>query len=170
MVPFKLLAPLIALSAAAPTLAPTATPSAEAHSLYASRELWATVDACNPEDHPNTIGIRGSMPADGHHGDTMFMRFRVQYFDATAKQWTDVAKGADSGFQPVAAATLASQSGRNFQLVPSTGPFRLRGVVSFQWRRGAHVVHSATRTTTTAHKSLIGSDPAGYSAATCKIG
>ncbi len=35
------------------------------HSLLHSRELWATVDVCNPKDQPNTVGIRGSMPGDG---------------------------------------------------------------------------------------------------------
>ena len=29
-------------------------------------ELWATVDVCNAPRHPDTIGIRGSMPGDGH--------------------------------------------------------------------------------------------------------
>ncbi len=169
MVPLKLLAPLIALGAAAPAPAAAPTP-ASAHSLYASRELWATVDACNPQDAPNTIGIRGSMPTDGHKGDQMFMRFQVQYYDATTKTWVYIAKGADSGFQPVASATTATQSGRNFQLVPSAGPFRLRGVISFQWRRGIHVVHDTSRVTTAAHKSLVGADPAGFSTATCKIG
>lgn len=159
MLPLKLLVPLLALAAATP-----------AHSLYASRELWATVDVCSPKDQPNTIGIRGSMPADGHKGDQMFMRFQVQYVDAKSKRWVYVAKGADSGFQPVTSKAAASQSGRSFQLVPTAGPFRLRGVVRFQWRRGAHVVHAATRTTTPGHKSLVGADPAGFSAGTCKIG
>jgi hypothetical protein len=167
MVPLKLLAPMVALSAVAP--APAAAP---AHSLYASRELWATVDVCSPKDQPNTIGIRGSMPADGHKGDELFMRFQVQYVDAKSKQWVYVAKGADSGFQPLTSTTAAaaSQSGRSFQLVPTAGPFRLRGVVRFQWRHGAHVVHAATRTTTAGHKSLVGADPAGFSEGTCKIG
>jgi hypothetical protein len=169
MVPLKLSVSLVALVAAAPVPA-AAPPPASGHSLYASRELWATVDVCNPKDQPNTIGIRGSMPTDGHKGDTMFMRFRVQYVEAKTKKWVYVAKGADSGFQPVASTTTASQSGRNFQLVPSAGPFRLRGVISFQWRRGVHVVHATSRTTTTGHKSLVGADPAGFSVATCKIG
>ncbi len=145
-------------------------PASTPHTLYTSRELWATVDACNPSDHPNTIGIRGSMPSDGHKGDTMFMSFRVQYYNASTKKWVDVAKGAEAGFQQVTSATTASQSGRNFQLVPPSGPFRLRGVIGFQWRHGARVVHAATRTTTAGHKSLVGADPAGYSAGTCKIG
>jgi hypothetical protein len=165
MLALKLLAPALALGAVAP--APAAAP---AHSLYASRELWATVDICSPKDQPNTIGIRGSMPADGHKGDKMFMRFQVQYVDAKSKRWVYVAKGADSGFQPVASTATASQSGRSFQLVPTAGPFRLRGVVRFQWRRGAHVVHAVARTTTAGHKSLVGADPAGFTAGTCKIG
>ncbi len=80
-----------------------------------------------------------------------------------------MAKGADSGFQPVASTAAVSQSGRSFQLVPTAGPFRLRGVVSFQWRRGGHVVHAITLTTTPGHKSLSGADPKGFSAGTCKI-
>lgn len=140
------------------------------HPLAQSRQLWATVDVCNPHDQPNTIGIRGSMPSDGNKADKLFMRFRVQYEEAASKQWVYIAKGADSGFQPVHAAGAASQLGRNFQLVPPSGQFVLRGVVSFQWRHGAHVLHAVTRTTTAAHQSLAGADPTGYSAATCTIG
>jgi hypothetical protein len=172
MVPVKLLASLAAVGAVAPVPAP----SAAGHSLYASRQLWATVDVCNPKDQPNTIGIRGSMPSDGRRGDAMFMRFRVQYQNSSTKKWVDIAKGpgsqgADSGLQPVHPGGLASESGRNFQMVPTPGAaFTLRGVVSFEWRRGIHVVHSATRVTTAGHKTLTGADPAGFSAAICTIG
>ncbi len=165
MVSLKLMAPLIALAVAAP--APEVAP---AHSLYASRELWATVDVCSPKDKPDTVGIRGSMPSDGHKGDTMYMSFRVQYFDAAKKQWVNVAKEAESAFLPVSATAAASQLGRDFQLVPTAGPFRLRGVVDFQWRQGTKVVFAATRLTTAGHKASVGADPAGYSSATCKIG
>jgi hypothetical protein len=137
--------------------------------LYSSRLLWATVDVCNPKDKPDTIGIRGSMPSDGHKGDTLYMRFRVQYEEASSKKWTYVAKNADSGFQPVHSAEGASQAGRNFQLVSIAGSFTLRGVVSFQWRHGTHVLYQTTRTTTAPHESLAGADPKGYSAATCTI-
>lgn len=184
MLSLKLLAPLVALGAiAVAPAAPAAHPLAAhplaahplaAHSLFASRELWATVDVCSPKDQLNTIGIRGSMPGDGHPGDTMFMRFQVQYVDQTSKKWLYVGKSADSGFQPVtstgASTAAVSQSGRSFQLVPTGGPFRMRGVVSFQWRRGGHVVHATTLTTTPGHKSLDGADPKGFSAGTCKIG
>jgi hypothetical protein len=160
MVYLKLLASLAAVGALGSPHVP----------LTQSRQLWATVDVCNPHDQPDTVGIRGSMPTDGHPGDTLYMRFRVQYEDAAKKQWVYIAKGADSSFQPVHSTGAASQSGRNFQLVPPAGPFTLRGVVSFQWRHGTRVLHSATLTTTAGRQSLAGADPAGYSAATCTIG
>jgi hypothetical protein len=160
MIPLKLVVALLAAGATAP-----------GHSLYQSRQLWATVDICNPSDQPNYVGIRGSMPSDGHPHDTMFMRFRVQYLDNTTKKWADLTQGADSGFLAVGSGA-PRQAGRSFQFVPTpdTPQFTLRGVVSFQWRRGARVVHAVSRVTTTGHKSLAGADPAGFSAASCAIG
>jgi hypothetical protein len=141
-------------------------------SLYRSPQLWATVDVCNAPDQPDTIGIRGSMPSDGHAHDAMYMRFRVQYLDATTHKWVELPKGADSGYVPVGTADGARQAGRSFQLVPSTGrpAVTLRGAVSFQWRRGVHVVYAISRPTTAGHRSLAGADPAGFSAAGCTIG
>jgi hypothetical protein len=171
----KLTAGLAALAITAGASPTTATGKLE-KALFNSRLLWATVDVCNPKDKLDTIGIRGSMPSDGHKDDQLYMRFRVQYEEASHKQWAYVAKNADSGFQLVratgasGAAAAASQAGRNFQLVPTTGSaFKLRGVVSFQWRRAAKVLYQTTRTTTAPHESLAGADPKGYSAATCTI-
>jgi hypothetical protein len=155
-----LLTPLAVLGAAVP-----------GHALYGSRSLWATVDVCNPKDKPGTVGVRGSMPWDGQKGDTIFMRFRLQYEEAKSKTWVNVAKNADSGFEQVhRAGTGASQAGIDFEVaVPKAVVFTLRGMVSFQWRRGAKVVYAATRTTTTGHESLAGADPKGFSAASCTI-
>jgi hypothetical protein len=151
---------------------PAAAASTTSHSLFQSRQLWATIDVCNPSDQPNTVGIRGSMPGDGFPHDTMYMRFRLQYQDATSKSWVDLAHGADSGFVAVGAARAARQAGRSFQLVPITGrpASTLRGVVGFQWRKGAHVLHSVSRVTSSGHESLAGADPANFSTATCVIG
>lgn len=157
-------AQLPALLAAIGVLAP-------GHALYRSRQLWATVDICDTAAHPNTLGIRGSMPSDGHPHDAMFMRFRLQYLDGTSHGWIDLPKGGDSGFEALGAALAARQAGRNFQLVPSAGrrSYTLRGVVTFQWRRGTRVVHSVTRPTSAGHRSIAGADPPGFSAATCTI-
>ncbi len=138
--------------------------------LLRSRLLWATIDVCNPPDQPDTVGIRGSMPGDHQAHDAMYMRFRLQYMSATTKTWTDLSK-ASATFTPVGSGATARQSGRSFQLNPVSGqpPFTLRGVVSFEWRRGKTVLAQVSRTTSPDRKSLAGSDPAGFSAATCQI-
>jgi hypothetical protein len=156
------IAPLVLAAAFAP---------ASGQSLLHSRELWATVDVCNPKDQPHTIGIRGSMPGDGRPRDTMFMRFRVQYQDPTTRKWLNLAHGADSGFLKVGSSQIARQAGRSFQFAPTAGKsaFVLRGDVTFQWRRGMTVLETATRPTVSGHTSLAGADPRGFSAATCKL-
>lgn len=158
----RLISPLLLAAAFAPS---------SAHSLLHSRELWATVDVCNPKDQPNTIGIRGSMPSDGHPKDVMYMRLRVQYLDATTKAWLNLSKGGDSGLLKLGSGALARQGGLSVELAPVAGKpaFTLRGYVTFQWRRGATVLQSATRLTTAGHTSLAGADPRGFSAATCKL-
>jgi hypothetical protein len=142
------------------------------HSLLQSTQLWATIDVCNPADQPDTVGVRGSMPGDGQNGQVMYMRFRLQYMNTSTKHWVDLTTEAGSGFVAVGRAKATRQAGRSFQLVPVPGKpaFMLRGVVSFQWRRGSTVVTSTSRSTTAGRKSLAGADPAGFSAATCSIG
>lgn len=152
------------LAAAAGALArPSFTPLAK------SPELWATVDICNAPHHPNTIGIRGSMPTDGHPHDAMYMRFQVQSFDATTKQWTDLGKSADSGFVLIGSAAYTRQAGRSFEFKPTSSAYTLRGQVEFEWRRDGHPVHLVSLPTTAGHKSLAGAEPKGFSAATCAL-
>jgi hypothetical protein len=162
MGPLRSIAPLMLAAAFAPT---------PAHALLHSRELWATVDVCNPRDQPNTVGIRGSMPGDGNAKDVMYMRFRVQYLDATTHQWIDLSKEADSGFVQVGSAQLARQAGRSFQFASSASKtaFTLRGQVVFQWRKANTVLLTTSVATTAGHTSLAGADPKGFSAATCKL-
>lgn len=145
---------------------------AHARSLLRSRALWATVDVCNPADKPNTVGIRGSMPGDGHGKDMMYMRFQLQYLEVKSNVWVNLAHGASSSFIAVGPAKTARQGGTSFTLVPVKGgpAYTLRGLVTFQWRRGKTVLHQVTRTTTAGHQSVAGADPPGYSAAQCTIG
>lgn len=152
----------------------TPRPGSEASQLAAllkSRELWATIDVCNPPDQRNYVGIRGSMPGDRHAKDRMFMSFRLQYMDA-AGHWVDLASARSPVFVSVGPGNTVRQGGRSFQLVMRSGQSAstLRGVVTYQWRRGKRVLQSTSRPTTVGHKSLAGADPAGYSAASCLIG
>ncbi len=158
--------------AGAATVAPGSTREAAAlRALLRSRDLWATIDVCNPPDQRNYVGIRGSMPADGHAHDKMYMSFRLQYMDATGKHWVDLASPKSPIYVYVGPGSSVRQGGRSFQLVPRTGkpPATLRGVVSYQWRRGKTILQAVSRPTTAGHKSLAGADPGGYSAASCLI-
>lgn len=159
MGPVKLIAPMVLAAAFAP---------ASMHALERSRALWATVDVCSPSDQPNFVGVRGSMPGDGHTGDVMYMRFRIQYQEPSSHKWVNVAKGADSGFVKVGSASVARQDGQSFRFA-SGGSFMLRGYVTFQWRHGNSVLGTASKVTQAGHTSLVGADPKNYSAATCKL-
>jgi len=171
------IAALTALALIPPLSAGAAAPNQRARqaidttALLRSRLLWATIDVCNPPDQPNTVGIRGSMPGDHHAHDTMYMRFRLQYMNTATKTWTDLSK-ASAGYATVGSGLTARQAGRSFELNPVTGQpaFTLRGIVTFQWRHKSTVLAQFSRTTSPGRHSLAGSDPAGFSAATCVIG
>src|SRR5262249_58639060 len=125
------------------------------------------MDRANRRAQPDYVGVRGSMRGDGRAGDRMYMLFRLQYVNATG-QWADIANGPAPAFVAVGSARITRQLGRSFQVRPQRA-LTLRGVVSFQWRHGSRVLASAYRVTTSGRESLRGSDPAGYSAATCRI-
>ncbi len=139
--------------------------------LVSSRELWATINVCNPADQPYTVGIRGAMPGDGQSGDRMYMSFRLQYLDPATGHWAEGGTGTSSPYILVGSSSAARQDGSSFQLVKNTSKTAetLRGVVDFQWRRGKTVLLTAERTTTAGHRSLAGADPASYTAARCVI-
>lgn len=142
------------------------------HALNRSHALWATINMCNPKDKPFMIGIRGSMPGDGRAQDVMYMRFALQYQDPATKGWKQAGKGGYSAFLRAGnAAAPARELGRSFQLAiaPGKPATTLRGVVTFQWRKGTHVLYSTYRVTTQGHRSAAGADPPGYSAATCAV-
>jgi hypothetical protein len=136
--------------------------------LRRSLNLWATIDVCHPRDQPHTVGVRGSMPGDKNARDDIYMRFRLQLLSASGK-WADLTGGSSPGFVRVSSAQKARQDGWSFQLTPRGTPATLRGVVTFQWRRGSAVLASVSRATTAGHESLAGADPANFSAATCSI-
>ena len=146
---------------------PAATAPPAPRSLRTSRELWATIDVCDPPDQRYTVGIRGSMPSMRHSGQRMFMRFRLQYL--SEGRWIDL-DGAASGYVKLPAAN--HQDGRSFTLKapPQGSIYTLRGVVSFQWRRGSTLLAALSRATSAGHQSGSGADPPGFSAAQCRIG
>jgi hypothetical protein len=154
---------LLVLSACA-LLLPTAA-------VARNRALWATINVCDTIAHPDTIGIRGSMPGTGNAQQQMFMRFRVQFFQASTQRWHNIPKGGDSNFRAVGPANVkARQSGWRFVFAPPAGgSWQMRGTVTYEWRTGDRVDRRERQLTTAGHRSVAGSDPAGYSADTCVI-
>lgn len=150
-----------------------ATPaSAPARSIYQSKLLWATVNVCDTAAHPDTVGIRASMPGSGRSGESMWMRFQLQYWKASDESWHNIGASGDSGFIGVGSARYrARETGRNFTVKPPrTGAFLLRGAVTFEWRdEDGDVVRRARKRTRTLDQRVVGADPVGFSAAKCEI-
>lgn len=155
----------LALAAATPASAASAPPIAD------SPLLWATVNICDTQGHPDTVGIRGSMPGSGREGEQMHMRFQLQYLDQATQAWHNIGPSGDSGFVAVGSAKYKQrQSGRNFTVrPPRSGAFLLRGAVTFEWRKGRDVVRRVRQRTSAGHGPTPGADPTGFSAATCSV-
>jgi hypothetical protein len=129
--------------------------------------VWATVNVCDTAKQPDAIGIRASMPGSPK-GARLSMRFRVQYRQADGT-WEDVG-GADSGWRAVGTAKgPAVEYGWSFTFAKRSTPVTLRGVVKFRWRRGSTLPRQQEVATEGGHVSKAGSDPVGYSAATCSL-
>jgi hypothetical protein len=155
---------------AAALLAPPTAAGQPARPAAPEEEPWATVNVCDTQAHPNQIGIRGSMQGLARR-TRMHMRFRVQY-QRSDGTWRAVENGADSRWQKVASGRRGEHdAGWTFEFKPPAvgGAHILRGVVSFQWRRGDRVVERARRITEPGHPGTAGADPADFSAATCAI-
>jgi hypothetical protein len=157
---------LVLVSAIAPSAGASAQRSADD-----ARLLWATVNVCDTENWPDTIGIRGSMPGSADERETMWMRFRVQFLSTDDNKWHSVPQGGDSGFIAVGSARAKSrQSGRSFRISPHKGEtVLLRGLVSFEWRLKDVVTRRESLRTLKGHKSSAGADPPSYTASTCTI-
>ena len=131
-------------------------------------DSWATVNVCDTAKQPDAVGIRASMPGTPK-GARLSMRFRVQYRDGQGR-WTDI-DGADSGWRVIGSGRgVAAESGWSFTFERPAKTVTLRGVVRFRWRKGDALPRTAEVATEGGHRSSAGSDPVGYSAATCGLG
>ncbi|HEX2103334.1 MAG TPA: hypothetical protein VHF51_06755 [Solirubrobacteraceae bacterium] len=170
MVARRLLAALLAGGALVP-----ATPApAGATPPLAPRDalLWATINVCDTVGHPDGVGVRGSMPGTGDRRDALFMRLRLQYRTADGR-WRRIGRSGDSGLLALGRGDArVRQAGRTFTVTPpgeGRPAFVLRGLVTFEWRRGQTVLRRAWRATQAGRPGTPGADPAGFSAATCSV-
>jgi hypothetical protein len=163
---------VIAVFAAALAVAPLTAGAAKKPGVpkLDSNKLWATVDICNTAAHPDTIGIRGSMPGTDDKREKMFMAFLVEYQSATG-HWHSFDSGGQSHYLSLGDATPATrQGGQDFELKPDFSTTQhLRGVVLFQWRLNGKVITSTVRSTSGGHLAAAGADPPTYSSAYCAI-
>jgi hypothetical protein len=157
---------LIGALIAAQATASAATPLPS----QASPLLWATIDVCDPAGQPNTIGIRGSMPGTGDRHQRMYMQFVLEYRSPSG-HWHYRGGGGESPLVAVGKGSAVSrQAGWDFMLAPSSSEtYTLRGVVIFEWRLRGVTIAQDVRATRSGHVTATGSDPLGYSAATCRI-
>ena len=139
---------------------------AAAPASAAEEDLWATVNVCDTDEHPDEIGIRASMPGGKPRG-RLLMRFRVQYRDLADGRWKAV-RDADSGWRRIGRGRKAQESGWSFE-VAGEGQRILRGVVSYRWMQRGRSTRRARRVTEGGHRSTVGADPEDFSAATCRI-
>jgi hypothetical protein len=164
----RLLSLLTDLAATVAVLAASATARP---GLRNSPDLWATINVCDTEAHPDTIGIRGSMPGLGVRA-SLWMRFQVQFLAKSDGKWHNLDSSADSAWKKLGVArNRVIESGQNFTFLPPAdgGSHTLRGAVSFKWVRKGRVVHKLREITEAGHRSTAGADPAGYSGAICQI-
>jgi hypothetical protein len=136
------------------------------------KNLWATVNVCDTEAHPNELGIRARMPGDGSR-ERMYMRFYAQYVSPDDNKWHNVTSGGHSPWQYAGSALFRYQElGWNFrfdELDPGSG-YTMRGMVRFEWRdRKTRKVVRRTHVLTSAGRKARGADPPGYSEATCFV-
>ena len=153
---------LLALALAL-AVAPSATAAPSDH-------LWATVNVCDTERNPDTIGIRARMPGDGTRR-RMYMRFRTQFYSQDDFSWKYVREGGTSPWVLAGSARfLFKETGYEFRFDPPGAgeSYMLRGVVEFQWRRGSRVIKRKRKFTEGGHRTR-GADPRGFSAERCRI-
>jgi hypothetical protein len=170
LTPFALLA-LLAAAAPAPAGAKQAQPTpaqigAAVLKAERSHDLWATVNICDSKRAPNTMGIRGQMPALGFKTE-LSMLIRLEYYRFKQRRWSPV----PGVMKVVPLGSFSSglhQDGFSFSLIPPP-VFTFRGAVTFKWTLAGKVVGSADRRTAADIKHVDRGDPPGYSRARCTI-
>ena len=133
--------------------------------------VWATVNVCDTAEHPNQMGIRGSMAGLARRA-RMYMRFRVQFQNKKGRWVTVPDPLTDSGWVRVATGKRGEHDSGwtfSFKPPPSGGAHVLRGVVTFEWRRAGRILRHQRAFTAPGHPNTAGADPPDFSAESCEI-
>jgi hypothetical protein len=155
---------------ATPALGSTSGPTpnqikSAVRSAERSKRLWATINVCDTRKHPNTIGIRGEVPALGFP-TTISIALGVDFWSKADKRF-EPDPDAKQLIKVGSVSHGIHQRGVTFRFAPHTG--RLRGTATFSWTRRGKVLGKTKRVTTPSHPDADFGDPSGFSAATCMI-
>jgi hypothetical protein len=130
-----------------------------------SKRLWATINICDTRRHPNTLGIRGQVPALGF-SSSISIAISVDFWNPATKRFKPD-PGVDKLIRLGNPSDGIQQQGVSFQFSPHAG--RFRGNAVFVWKRSGKVLGQTDRLTTSGHRDADFGDPPGSSAATCTI-
>jgi hypothetical protein len=163
---------LFALGAllAVPTVGQAAGPSPSqirksVGSAKRSTRLWATINICDTRRHPNTVGIRGQVPALGF-SSLISIAISLDFWNPKTKRFNPD-PGAKKLIRLGNVSTGIRQQGVTFQFDRGAG--RFRGSATFVWKRSGKVLGQTDKLTTGGHRDADFGDPHGFSAATCRI-
>jgi hypothetical protein len=135
------------------------------HRAESSRALWATINICDTKKFPDTLGVRGQIPALGFSA-SLSVDIQVEFFDAGKTRFVPVPSAVMH--IPLGKVTGGlQQTGATFAFKPHTGLLRAR--VEFQWSRGGKVLGRTFRLTTGGHNDADFGNPPRFSAARCRI-
>jgi hypothetical protein len=148
-------------------------------SAAGAEDFWATVNICDTERSPDSMGVRASMPGNGRR-QRMYMRFEATYYSSSRQAWLSVPGAGVSHWVYAGSARHAQrQAGWTFTFTPppAGATFTVRAVVDYEWRerrRGGEgsrwtAVKRRSRVTRTGVEGVDGGDPPGTSKALCLI-
>ncbi len=133
-----------------------------------SGALWATVNICDTRRFPNTLGVRGQIPAPGFRS-SMSLEIQVNYYSRSKHRFVaSPSRHARTIVSLPPSSTSLLQGGWMFPFARHTG--RLDATVEFVWRRSGRLLGETARMTTTGHRDADFGDPPHFSAAQCRIG
>ena len=130
-----------------------------------SKLLWATVNICNSNRYPDTIGIRGQMPSLGFAA-WLSMNIQLNYYSTTDNQFIPLPSGGSHTTRLGRSSVKLQQGGATWNF---NKPVLLNASVQFVWRRAGKLLGEITETTAAGHPTEQFGSPAHYSAKQCRI-
>lgn len=132
-----------------------------------SASLWATINICNSSAYPDSLGVRGQMPALGF-SSVLSMVIRTEYWSTAEKGFVPIPGSIATRSLTLGGATAGvEQAGAVFPFPAHAG--LLSASVQFTWILGGKVLGQTLRAATSGHPGADYGSPPHFSAASCRI-